>query len=94
MERWRRRRRNWDRLDRGLVVRWWLLLSGLVFRGAGWIRFFGVEKEGREGKAGKRRLAKQDHDRQDISTAASDWAQPVRWMRRRWQFTVTGFSVV
>ncbi len=58
-----------------------------------------MEKEGREGKerkgkAGKRRLAKQDHDCQDISTAASDWAQPVRWMRRRWQFTVTGFSLV
>jgi hypothetical protein len=61
VERWRRKRRNWDRLDRGLVVRWWLLLSGLVSRGAGWIGFFGVEKEGRkegrERKAGKRRLA-------------------------------------
>lgn len=51
MKRWRRRRRrNWDRLDRGLVVWWWLLLSGLVFRGAGWIGVFGVEKEGRKGR--------------------------------------------
>ncbi len=55
MERWRRKRRNWDRLDRGLVVRWWPLLSGLVFRGAGWIGFFGVEKEGRkEGRKGRK----------------------------------------
>ncbi len=55
MERWRRRR-NWDRLDRGLVVRWWLLLSGLVFRGAGWIGFLAWRrKEGKERK-GKEKL--------------------------------------